>query len=122
MGYLYVTESSAKVSFEENSFYVKKKDNSTTRIPAETLESISFFGNPQMTTQCMQQCMKRGISVSFYSKGGQYFGRLLSTGHANVERQRKQCESSSNSLVCPPSPPNSVSCLQHRLLLNLVRK
>lgn len=92
MGYLYVTESSAKVTFEENSFYVKKKDDSTTRIPAETLESISFFGNPQMTTQCMQQCMKRGIPVSFYSKGGQYFGRLLSTGHANVERQRKQCE------------------------------
>lgn len=77
MGYLYVTESSAKVTFEENSFYVKKKDNSTTRIPAETLESISFFGNPQMTTQCMQQCMKRGIPVSFYSKGGQYFRRLF---------------------------------------------
>lgn len=45
MGYLYVTESSAKVTFEENSFYVKKKDNSTTRIPAETLESIIFFNN-----------------------------------------------------------------------------
>ena len=92
MGYLFVTESSAKVSFEENAFSVKKKDGDITKIPAETLESISFFGNPQMTTQCMQQCMKRGIPVSFYSKGGQYFGRLESTGHVNVERQRRQCE------------------------------
>lgn len=92
MGYLFVTESSAKVSFEENTFSVKKKDGAITKIPAETLESISFFGNPQMTTQCMQQCMKRGIPVSFYSKGGQYFGRLESTGHVNVERQRRQCE------------------------------
>lgn len=91
MGYLYITDSSAKVSFEENSFYVKKKDGATTRVPAETLESISFFGSPQMTTQCMQQCMRRGVPVSFYSKGGQYFGRLLSTGHVNVQRQRKQC-------------------------------
>ena len=91
MGYLFVTESSAKVSFEENTFSVKKQDGDITKIPAETLESISFFGNPQMTTQCMQQCMKRGIPVSFYSKGGQYFGRLESTGHVNVERQRRQC-------------------------------
>ena len=92
MGYLFVTESSAKVSFEDNTFCVRKKDQSVTHVPAETLESISFFGNPQMTTQCMQQCMRRGIPVSFYSKGGQYFGRLQSTGHVNVERQRRQCE------------------------------
>lgn len=92
MGYLFVTESSAKVSFEDNTFCVRKKDQSVTHVPAETLESISFFGNPQMTTQCMQQCMRRGIPVSFYSRGGQYFGRLQSTGHVNVERQRRQCE------------------------------
>lgn len=61
MGYLFVTESSAKVSFEDNTFCVRKKDQSVTHVPAETLESISFFGNPQMTTQCMQQCMRRGI-------------------------------------------------------------
>ena len=35
--------------------------------------------------------MQRGIPVSYFSKGGKYFGRLISTGHVNVERQRKQC-------------------------------
>ncbi len=29
-------------------------------------------------------------TVSYYSKGGSYFGRLQSTGHINEERQRKQ--------------------------------
>ena len=29
-------------------------------------------------------------SVSYFSKGGKYFGRLISTGHVNVSRQRKQ--------------------------------
>lgn len=32
MGYLFVTESSAKVSFEENTFSVKKKDGAITKI------------------------------------------------------------------------------------------
>lgn len=36
------------------------------------------------------ECLKRGISVLYYSKGGTYFGRLQSTGHVNAERQRKQ--------------------------------
>lgn len=44
-----------------------------------------------MTTQCIQECLKRGIPVSFMSKGGRYFGRLHSTGHINTERQRMQC-------------------------------
>lgn len=43
-----------------------------------------------MTTQCAEECMSRGIPVSYFSKGGKYFGRLISTGHVNVSRQRKE--------------------------------
>lgn len=60
-------------------------------IPAETLESITIMGHAQMTTQCVQECLKRGIPVSYYSKGGSYFGRLQSMGHVNAKRQRQQC-------------------------------
>ena len=35
--------------------------------------------------------MKRGIPTAYFSKGGQYFGRVQSTGHINTARQRKQC-------------------------------
>ncbi|MEH2941305.1 CRISPR-associated endonuclease Cas1 [Lachnospiraceae bacterium KK002] len=38
----------------------------------------------------MVQCLKRGINISYYSKGGSYFSRLQSTNHINVQRQRKQ--------------------------------
>lgn len=44
-----------------------------------------------MTTQCVQECLKRGIPVSYYSKGGNYFGKLQSTGHVNAKRQCQQC-------------------------------
>ena len=34
--------------------------------------------------------LKKGISISYFSKGGSYFGRLQSTGHVNTFRQRQQ--------------------------------
>ena len=38
----------------------------------------------------MERMLSMGIPVSFFSKGGKYFGRLESTGHINADLQRKQ--------------------------------
>lgn len=59
-------------------------------IPIESLEGITLLGQSQVTTQCMEECMRRGIPLAYFSKGGTYFGRLQSTGHVNTKRQRKQ--------------------------------
>lgn len=91
MGYLYVTEPGTIVSLADNYMKVTKKDEELVRIPVETLESISIFSNAQLTTHCMEECLKREIPVSFYSKVGHYFGQLQTTGHINAIRQRKQC-------------------------------
>ena len=90
MSYLYVNEQGAGISFEGNRFIVKYKNDMVKSVPAELMEQISVFGAVQLTTQCMQECLKRGVDVIFYSKNGAYFGRLISTGHVNVERQRAQ--------------------------------
>ena len=92
MGYLYVTENGAKISISDNYVKVQYREDQCRQIPIETLESISIFSKAQMTTQCTIECLKRGIPVAYYSKVGSYFGRLESTGHIYVERQRKQCE------------------------------
>lgn len=89
---LYVTESSATIRLEANRCIVKYADGMQTEIPIETLEGITIIGRAQMTTQCAQECLKRGIPVSYFSTGGSYYGKLLSTGHVNTQRQRKQCE------------------------------
>ena len=60
-------------------------------LPIETVESITLLTKAQVSTSCIESCLKRGIPVSFFSKNGRYFGRLLSTGHVNTELQRKQC-------------------------------
>lgn len=90
MSYLFVNEKGASINYSENYVVVKYSDELKKKIPVESLESIYLFSSSQITSQCVAQCLKRGISISYFSKGGVYFGRLQSTGHVNVARQRKQ--------------------------------
>lgn len=96
MSYLYVCEQGACIGIQGNRFQVKCKDGMLKSIPMETLEVIEIFGKIQITTQCMVECLKRGVNVIFYSTNGAYFGRLISTTHVNVQRQRKQAEIGNN--------------------------
>ena len=59
-------------------------------LPIEPLESIELFGRIQVSTSCMTECLKRGVTVGFFSTTGAYYGRLSSTNHVHVERQRLQ--------------------------------
>ncbi len=90
MSYLYVCEQGSTINYAQNRFQVSFKNGMTKSIPAETLEVIEVFGAIQITTQCIQECLKRGINIIYYSMNGSYFGRLISTSHVNVHRQRKQ--------------------------------
>lgn len=92
MGLLYINESGAVIGVEANKCTVQYKDGMKKMIPIESLEGITIMGRSQMTTRCAEECMIRGIPVAYFSKGGRYFGRLMSTGHINVERQRRQSE------------------------------
>ncbi|MEG0662403.1 MAG: CRISPR-associated endonuclease Cas1, partial [Anaerovoracaceae bacterium] len=90
MSYLYVRENGAQISINGGYFVVLQKDGLERKIPKETLESISIFGNVTITSQCIKELLRRGIPVSYFSPGGQYFGRLQSTRHINVLRQKQQ--------------------------------
>ena len=92
MSYLYVNEDGVVVSIEGNRCIAKYKDGMIKYMPIEALEGIVIMGRSQLTTYCMEQCLERGINVSFFSKGGRYFGRLHSTGHVKTDRHRRQCE------------------------------
>ena len=92
MSYLYVSEQGASIGIEANRFQVKYKDGMIKSIPAETLEMIEVFGSVQITTRCLTECLKRGVNILFYSTSGAYYGRLISTSHVNVQRQRIQAE------------------------------
>lgn len=90
MSYLFVNSNGAYINYDANYVVVKYGEDSIRKIPVENLEAIYIFTSAQITSQCVIQCLKRGINISYYSKGGSYFGRLQSTNHVNVQRQRKQ--------------------------------
>ena len=90
MSLIYVSDPGSVIGISGNRFTVAYKDGRVRSIASEIVEGITLFGVSQLTTQCMEECMKRGIPVAFLSKGGRYFGRHVSTGHIKAELQRKQ--------------------------------
>lgn len=92
MSYLYVCEQGASIGLADNRFRIKCRDGMVKSIPAEALEVIEVFGKVQITTQCIEECLKRGVNILYYSTNGAYYGRFISTNHVNVQRQRLQAE------------------------------
>lgn len=90
MSYLYLVDYSSKLGFSENCLVVKKGTEIYERVPIETLEEVSVYGNCQITTQCIHECIKKSIPIIYYSAGGKYLGRVQPEGHIGVKRQRKQ--------------------------------
>ncbi|MBM6969091.1 CRISPR-associated endonuclease Cas1, partial [Pseudoramibacter alactolyticus] len=70
MSLLYVSENGAVIQSQANRIVVNAKDGTSRSIPVETLEGITLLAPAQLTTQCMETCMKKGIDVVFFSKGG----------------------------------------------------
>ena len=96
MSCLYVCEQGATIGYESYRFQVKLNGKVIQSVPGETVETIYLFGKIQLTTQCITECLQRGVNVVFYSSFGSYYGRLISTNHVNVERQRLQASLSSD--------------------------
>ena len=90
MSYLYLEENGVIIGVDANRLTLKYQDGLMRSIPIETVDGIVIIGRDQLTAHCMQVCMEKGIPVSFMSKGGRYFGRLMSTGHVKASLQRQQ--------------------------------
>jgi CRISPR-associated protein Cas1 len=61
-----------------------------TSLPIESIENILLFGGVNITTPCTHELLKRGIHITWLSKNGSFYGRLESTEHININRQRLQ--------------------------------
>lgn len=90
MAQLYVTDHQAKVGIDNARIKVEYADGLVRTLPIESIEGITIMGNAQVTTNCIAECLKRGIHIQYYSSKGLYYGKLSSTQHVNTERQRAQ--------------------------------
>lgn len=92
MASVYVTEYGAVIGKRNGRLTVSVRRQEILSIPFEQVDGIYILGSAILTSQAYVECLSRGICVTFLSKGGHYFGRLISTNHVNTGRQRMQCE------------------------------
>ena len=90
MSNIYIYEQGSVLNYRENRLIVNYSENDFKSIPIENIDNIIIFGAVQVSTACMQQMLARGVHLTWLSKNGSYFGRLESTSHINIDRQRLQ--------------------------------
>lgn len=76
MGLLYVDENGAVIGVEANRCTVTYKDGLKRSIPIESLEGITILGRAQVTTNCMEECLKRGCSGSVFFTWRKLFRKI----------------------------------------------
>lgn len=91
MSLIYIDDPKSVIGINGNRIVIRYSSEYSRSIPIELVEGITMLGPAQLTSQCMETCMTKGIPVSFLSRSGKYYGRLMSTGHMRPELQRKQC-------------------------------
>lgn len=121
MSSLYVNESGAVISVEGGYFCVTKRDGLVHKLPKELLESITIFGNSKITTPCMQECLRRGISVNYFSGKGAYYGKISSTRHVNGERLKAQVYACDDPVFCMEMGKRIVAAKMHNQRVMLRR-
>lgn len=96
---LYVQEQGARIGLSGEELVIKgKKGDTRARLP--NVSQVSLFGNVQMTTQALRTVLERGISVSFLSTGGWFYGRATGVESKNIELRIAQHRAMSDPDTC----------------------
>ena len=84
MTHLYLTRNDIKLGFSQGQLVVKgSADEPERRLPFCNVERINVFGNPQISTQLVRECLLTNVPVGYYSEDGHYFGRAVSSDHVD---------------------------------------
>ena len=87
---LYVLTPSSYLHYSNEAVVVEVGGEEKVRIPAHTLESILCFGMMTVSTPLMAFCSERGISLSFLSEQGRFWGQVHGKLSGNVLLRRQQ--------------------------------
>lgn len=91
MAHVYLTRSDVRLGFSQGQLVVREDDgDADRRLPFCNVDSINVFGNPQLSTQLVRECLSSAVPIGYYSDDGHYLGRAVSPDHADPFRQKKQ--------------------------------
>lgn len=121
MSYLYVNNQGSTVAVDGGYFTVTQPDGLVRKIPSATLEYIAAFGNINFTTKAIQECIKNGVVVNFFSKNGTFFGKIESANNVKIGRQRQQFKLSGKTEFALELSKRIISAKIHNQLIVLGR-
>lgn len=87
---VYLDTQGLRVGRSGDVLQVKEKDKVVQEIRLNEISSINLMGNVQLTTQAIQTLLDAEIPVSYYSKGGWYYGNTMGMGTKNVFLRKRQ--------------------------------
>lgn len=90
MSFLYITEEGAHITKKGGKFIVGRNLETVFEVPEEIVEGVVLVESVQVSSQAMVEFLKKGIPVTWISSTGKFFGRLESTSHSHVFRQKAQ--------------------------------
>lgn len=91
MSFLYIYERNAKIGVQHNCVIVEsEKENLKRTIPIEGVENVIIFGDAILSSSAVRRLLERDINLTWLSSRGKFYGRLESTRHVDIHRQRQQ--------------------------------
>lgn len=93
---LKVIEQGLVIGKESDRFIVKSKNLIETEVPSYIINSISIYGNNQITTQAITMALDKGIDVNFLSTKGKFRGKISSNKSKNIPLRLKQYDLMNN--------------------------
>ena len=111
---LYVLTPDSYLFCRNETIAVKIGGEEKTAVPAKDIEAIVCFGQMTVSTPLLQFCGDRGISITFLSPHGHFYGRFYGQVSGNVLLRKKQYES----MACP----DFAGLLVRDILLGKIKK
>ena len=93
---LYIHEHGAILRYENERLEVIKDETEIFSIPINKIEQIALFGNSQITTAVMKNCLRREIPILLFSGQGKFLGRIAADSTENVILQQIQFQKTSD--------------------------
>ena len=94
--FLHVVEPGAVVRRAGGRLVVTRKDKVLLEVPAIKLQGVLLYGGVQMSTSSARKLLSEGIWLSFFTRSGNYLGRLQPPLERGAELRRRQWETSRN--------------------------
>jgi len=96
MSTLYLVHQGTTVKKEQGRYIVRVPKAAVLEIPVREVERLLVFGNVQLTTAVMTECLENQVPVVFMSQLGDYKGHLWSAEYDDIRTERVQYQRQSD--------------------------